>query len=153
MCRPGQIPGSESVCYEILGFDILLDEKLKPWVIEVNRSPSFGANQQIDFDIKSRLLIDTFELLHLRATDRQRSQNMEKFEAKKRLYNLNSFSSKNDVNSFEPKSVLGQNGSNNGASSSLNFKNDLGANSNTNKKFKSKEKRKMELVNFTCLKN
>lgn len=66
MCRPGQIPGTESVCYEILGFDILLDDKMKPWVLEVNRSPSFGANQQIDFNIKSRLLIDTFELLHLR---------------------------------------------------------------------------------------
>lgn len=66
MCRPGQIPGTESVCFEILGFDILLDDKMKPWVLEVNRCPSFGANQQIDFDIKSKLLIDSFELLHLR---------------------------------------------------------------------------------------
>lgn len=66
MCRPGQIPGTESVCFEILGFDILLDDKMKPWVVEVNRCPSFGANQQIDFDIKSKLLIDSFELLHLR---------------------------------------------------------------------------------------
>lgn len=66
MCRPGQIQGTESVCFEILGFDILLDDKLKPWVIEVNRCPSFGANQQIDFDIKSQLLIESLELLHLR---------------------------------------------------------------------------------------
>jgi tubulin polyglutamylase TTLL7 len=66
MCRPGQIPGSESVCFEILGFDILLDDKMKPWVLEVNRSPSFGALQQIDFDIKSKLLVESFELLHLR---------------------------------------------------------------------------------------
>lgn len=66
MCRPGQIAGTESVCFEILGFDILIDDTMKPWVIEVNRSPSFGANQQIDFDIKSRLLFESFELLHLR---------------------------------------------------------------------------------------
>lgn len=66
MCRPGQIPGGDSVCFEILGFDILLDDKLKPWVLEVNRCPSFGANQQIDFDIKSKLLIESFDLLHLR---------------------------------------------------------------------------------------
>jgi tubulin polyglutamylase TTLL7 len=65
MCRPGKDIG-ESVCFEILGFDILLDDQLKPWVVEVNRCPSFGANQQIDFDIKARLLVESFELLHLK---------------------------------------------------------------------------------------
>ena len=37
MCRPGAPVGSESVCFELLGFDILLDRKLRPWLLEVSK--------------------------------------------------------------------------------------------------------------------
>lgn len=37
-----------SMCFEILGFDIMFDSKLKPWLIEVNHAPSFGTDTPID---------------------------------------------------------------------------------------------------------
>lgn len=32
---------SDSCCFEVLGFDVLFDESFKPWLVEINHSPSF----------------------------------------------------------------------------------------------------------------
>ncbi|XP_071799892.1 tubulin polyglutamylase TTLL7-like [Asterias amurensis] len=85
MCRPGQSSGSDSCCFEILGFDIMLDRKLKPWLIEINRAPSFGTDEKIDFDIKHGVLTDTFKLLNMKQSDKRKGLAAQKAEAQKRL--------------------------------------------------------------------
>ncbi|NXF14706.1 TTLL7 polyglutamylase, partial [Rhodinocichla rosea] len=86
MCRPGQAPGSDSVCFEVLGFDILLDRKLKPWLLEINRAPSFGTDQKIDYVVKKGVLLNALKLLNIRTSDKRKNLAQQKAEAQKRLY-------------------------------------------------------------------
>ena len=51
------------MCFEILGFDILLDSKAKPWLLEVNGSPSFSIETPLDRSIKRAVIYDTLSLL------------------------------------------------------------------------------------------
>lgn len=57
--------GINSMCFEILGFDVLIDEKLKPWLIEINHAPSFGTDTCLDFKIKKDMIADTLLLLNM----------------------------------------------------------------------------------------
>jgi D-alanine-D-alanine ligase-like ATP-grasp enzyme len=50
-------------CFELYGFDILLDANLKPWLIEVNASPSLTTTTEIDRQIKMNLINDTFRIV------------------------------------------------------------------------------------------
>ena len=38
------------------GYDLLIDENLKPWLIEVNASPSLTANTREDYLMKTEML-------------------------------------------------------------------------------------------------
>ncbi|BFZ00035.1 hypothetical protein BsWGS_03074 [Bradybaena similaris] len=89
MCRPGVLFGSNSVCFEILGFDIMIDRKLQPWLLEVNRSPSLGTDEKLDYEIKSAMLEDTLRLLNIRVGDKRKNIQAQKAEAQKRLFRYN----------------------------------------------------------------
>ena len=55
-------------CFELYGFDILIDSDLKPWLLEVNLSPSLNCEAPIDMKIKSALICDLLNLVGLPAT-------------------------------------------------------------------------------------
>ena len=52
-------------CFELYGYDILLDSNLKPWLIETNASPSLTASNQEDNDLKNRLLDDMMNVIDM----------------------------------------------------------------------------------------
>lgn len=35
-------------CFEVLGFDVLIDNRLEPWLLEVNLTPSLGCDTPLD---------------------------------------------------------------------------------------------------------
>jgi tubulin polyglutamylase TTLL6/13 len=49
-------------CFEVLGVDVMLDAKRKPYIIEVNHLPSFTCDSPLDEDIKMRLISQTMDL-------------------------------------------------------------------------------------------
>ncbi|GLE00255.1 hypothetical protein PINS_up008982 [Pythium insidiosum] len=49
-------------CFECYGYDIIIDDSLKPWLVEVNASPSLTTTTAEDRNMKARLLRDVLEL-------------------------------------------------------------------------------------------
>lgn len=82
-CFPNHNKGS--ACFEILGFDILLDKKLKAWVLEVNHSPSFTTDSRLDKEIKDGLMLDALNLLNFGACDRRKILEEDKKRVRDRL--------------------------------------------------------------------
>jgi hypothetical protein len=54
---------------ELYGFDILIDSSLKPWLLEVNLSPSLGCDSPLDVRVKSAMLVDLLTLVGLPTID------------------------------------------------------------------------------------
>jgi tubulin polyglutamylase TTLL2 len=55
-------------CFELYGFDILVDESMKPWLLEVNFSPSLSVDCQADVLAKKPMLHDLMDLLHFQVS-------------------------------------------------------------------------------------
>ncbi|CAI2360093.1 unnamed protein product [Moneuplotes crassus] len=75
-------------CFEILGFDIMLDEKLDPILIEINHAPAFGTDSNIDFTCKSKLIRDSFRMLNMSLKRKQKVKKERNKISKNRLLNL-----------------------------------------------------------------
>ena len=63
---PGGVscPYTSSNCYELFGFDIMIDSNLKPWLIEINGPPALSVDSDIDIKVKYPLVRDMINTLY-----------------------------------------------------------------------------------------
>jgi tubulin polyglutamylase TTLL1 len=47
----------------LYGYDILIEENLKPWLIEVNASPSLSTTTEADRKMKMNIMESTFRIV------------------------------------------------------------------------------------------
>ncbi|XP_068088157.1 probable tubulin polyglutamylase TTLL2 [Hyperolius riggenbachi] len=59
-------------CFELFGFDILIDDTLKPWLLEVNYSPALSLDCANDITVKKKLIHDIIDLLNYKSSDVQK---------------------------------------------------------------------------------
>ena len=55
----------KSRCFEILGFDIMIDKNVNPLLIEVNCMPSLRCNSPLDTQLKSSVIMGTLKILNI----------------------------------------------------------------------------------------
>lgn len=57
---------SRYTCFELLGFDIMIDCNFKPWLLEVNISPSLRSESSLDSSVKGKLIKDMLNIVGYR---------------------------------------------------------------------------------------
>ena len=106
MFLPEGLLRSASPCFELLGFDVLLDENMKPWLLEVNMSPSMNTDTPLDSEIKTNLLVDFFNLVGLQTESQGQRRTQPRPEQATGLIKQN-FISRSSLSRGEAESLFG----------------------------------------------
>jgi tubulin polyglutamylase TTLL9 len=52
-------------CFELYGYDLIIDSELRPWLLEVNASPSLSANTNEDYAMKTEMLHGMLDIIDM----------------------------------------------------------------------------------------
>merc|ERR1712166_378850 len=74
-------------CFELYGYDVIIDDNLKPWLVEVNASPSLNCTTLVDRQLKGALINDVLNIVASPEVllDSQRSHTPHVVEAREKL--------------------------------------------------------------------
>ena len=62
------LPFKNSLVVSPLGYDVIIDQDLKPWLLEVNASPSLTANTKEDYMMKTEMLHGMLDVIDMEAS-------------------------------------------------------------------------------------
>jgi len=93
---------NQNTCFQIFGFDIMIDENVKPWLLEVNSSPSLSSDTPLDRRIKEKVIGDAFKIVNITPNERINYKLKQKAEElKTRLEQIYHFSKRDGDFTFE----------------------------------------------------
>jgi hypothetical protein len=56
-------PNRRKYCFELLGYDFLIDEDFRLWLIEVNTNPYFGVPNEYIADLLPKMMDDMLDIV------------------------------------------------------------------------------------------
>ena len=59
----GRLGLRKSNSFELFGYDFMVDENLKPWLLEVNSSPSMESSTPVTTELVRNVLEDTVKVI------------------------------------------------------------------------------------------
>lgn len=89
-----------NLCFELYGFDIMIDSDLKPWILEVNISPSFSSSSPFDKNLKTKLICDSLTIVGVRPTNHEKYVKEENQKVKQALSEEGKEESKSSIKSI-----------------------------------------------------
>lgn len=62
-CQPESY--ASNMCFELLGFDVMLNDKAEPIILEINHTPSFTTDTPLDQFIKFNCIKDSLTIMNI----------------------------------------------------------------------------------------
>lgn len=56
------LPFKNNNCFELFGFDVLIDTDMEPWLLEVNLTPALSCDSPLDQKVKANCVSDLLSL-------------------------------------------------------------------------------------------
>lgn len=90
-------PKNSGKCFQVIGVDILIDENLKPWLLEINNNPSLNIEHElevaksgpispVDLMVKSMVVEDAINLVRKKP---EKQLELEEFKSYEKVFNGN----------------------------------------------------------------